>query len=347
MANAQLWARYGYCLRRRGYRCCTIEPKFGRLRDMNRRSLTYRPLLSLFGAGVGIALAGSGRSGGRDPCNALAGTRSGGPCGPERQRAVLGHGVGEPRHLGHPGPVAGTPPTDEHRPGAQRRAGGLGRRPRRRPGRWAAVRRHRRHHVRLQPPRVRRSTSRRPQASAPASESNEATLIPIDLAPLLDLPIINTSAAANWVSDTECVAAGTPLSQANQNLADLTLLEPVAGQSVVDLDTDAGDGAADSQVATFLAAIDGPGDARAVQARTTTDVSSANILNDLAGPGSAIQVDVVQAPAYVVQASGLPGGASVTGDRPVVNVQHRWRAADHARRQQPHRRRHDHRPRAR
>ena len=158
-------------------------------------------------------------------------------------------------------------------------------------------------------------------ASAPASEANEATLIPIDLAPLLDLPIINTSAAANWISDTECVAAGTPLSQANQNLADLTLLEPADGQSVVALDTDAGDGAADSQVATFLASIPGPGDPRAVQARTTTDVSSANVLNGLAGPGSVIQADVVQAPAYVVQASGLPGGASVTGDRPVVNVQ--------------------------
>lgn len=157
-------------------------------------------------------------------------------------------------------------------------------------------------------------------ASAPASEANEATLIPIDLAPLLDLPVINTAAAANWVSDTECVAAGTPLSLANQNAADLTLLEPADGQSVVNLDTDPGDGAADSQVATYLASIEGPGDARAVQAHATTDVSSANVLNDLAGPGSAIQADVVQAPSYIVSASGHPGGASVTGDRPVVNV---------------------------
>jgi uncharacterized repeat protein (TIGR01451 family) len=157
-------------------------------------------------------------------------------------------------------------------------------------------------------------------ASAPASEANEATLIPLDLAPLLDLPIINTAAAANWVSDTECVAPGTPLSAANQNLADLTLLEPVPGQSVVNLDTDAGDGAADSQVATYLASIDGPGDARAVQAHATTDISSANVLNGLAGPGSVIQADVVQAPSVVASASGLPGGASVTGDRPVVEV---------------------------
>jgi uncharacterized repeat protein (TIGR01451 family) len=158
------------------------------------------------------------------------------------------------------------------------------------------------------------------EASAPASEANQATLIPLDLAPLLDLPVINTAAAANWVSDTECVAAGTPLSQADQSLADVTLLEPAAGQSVLALNTNPDDGAVDSQVATFLAAIDGPGDARAVQARTTADITSANVLNGLAGPGSAIQVDVVQAPNYVVQASGLPGGASVTGDRPVVNV---------------------------
>ena len=45
-----------------------------------------------------------------------------------------------------------------------------------------------------------------------------------------------------------------------------------------------------------------------------TDVTSANVLNGLAGDiGSAIQVDVVQTPNYIVSASGLPGGATVTG----------------------------------
>src|SRR5207244_4390165 len=45
------------------------------------------------------------------------------------------------------------------------------------------------------------------KASAPASEANENVLIPLDLSPLLNLPVIRTSALANWISDTECVAA--------------------------------------------------------------------------------------------------------------------------------------------
>jgi uncharacterized repeat protein (TIGR01451 family) len=157
-------------------------------------------------------------------------------------------------------------------------------------------------------------------ASAPESEAFEDVLLPLPVNPLLDLEVIRTSGAANWISGTECVAGDVPLSQADQALADLLLLEIGEGQSVVELDTDDGDGAVDTQASTFLAPIDGPGDARAVQARATTTVSSANVLNGLAGEGSAIEVDVVQAPDYTASASGLPGGASVTGDRPVVNV---------------------------
>jgi uncharacterized repeat protein (TIGR01451 family) len=159
------------------------------------------------------------------------------------------------------------------------------------------------------------------EATAPESEVNEATLLPVDAAPLLDLPVISSRAEANYLSDVECVAPGTPLSVADQTAADVTLVSPEDGQSLVALNTADGEGAADTQVATYLAAIDGPGDARAVQARATTQISSANLLNGLAGEGSAFEVDVVQAPTYLVQATGLPGGASVTGDRPVVNVQ--------------------------
>jgi uncharacterized repeat protein (TIGR01451 family) len=158
------------------------------------------------------------------------------------------------------------------------------------------------------------------EASAPESEANEDIAIPLDLSPLLDVPVIRTTALANWVSDTECVTATTPLSQADQSLADLTLLGIAPDQSVLDLDTDDADGAADTEAQTFLASIPGPNDPRAVQARVITDITSANVLNNLGGSGSAIEVDAVQTPNYIVSASGLPGGASVTGDDPVVNV---------------------------
>ena len=87
------------------------------------------------------------------------------------------------------------------------------------------------------------------QASAPASEAHNQVLLDLDLSPLLDLPLIRTTAIANWVSDTECVSSDTPLSFSDQALADLTLLGGAAlpgGGSVADLNTDNAEGAADA-----------------------------------------------------------------------------------------------------
>jgi uncharacterized repeat protein (TIGR01451 family) len=162
------------------------------------------------------------------------------------------------------------------------------------------------------------------QASAPASEAHEQVLLDLDLSPLLDLPVIRTTALANWVSDTECVDADTPLSFSDQALADLTLLGGAAlpgGGSVADLNTENAEGAADAEVSTYLAAINGPGkDQRAVQSRIKTDVTSLDVLNNLAGSGNVIHADVVQNPNYTVSASGLPGGATITGPDPAVDV---------------------------
>ncbi len=286
---------------------------------MNRRSLSSRPLLALLGAGVGLALLAAGSPASAAPQGAASPARTvapaalndSGPFAASAQASLLTLDVPSlspallPQTNIDLGPSAAQADSDADldadKAGGQRSAAIAGTT----------------FGSNVLGTALDIQTN---GASAPASEANEATLIPLDLAPLLDLPIINTAAVANWISDTECVAPGTPLSAANQNAADLRLLDVGPGQSVVDLDTDAGDGAADSQVATFLAAIEGPGDARAVQAHATTDISSANVLNGLSGPGSVIQADVVQAPSYVVSASGRPGGASVTGDRPVVEV---------------------------
>jgi uncharacterized repeat protein (TIGR01451 family) len=158
-------------------------------------------------------------------------------------------------------------------------------------------------------------------ASAPASEAHSDTLIPLDLSPLLDLPIIRTTALANWVSDTECVAADKPLSSSDQALADLTLLGIAPGQTVAELDTGSTDGAVNTQAATYLASIPGGNDARAIQARVKTNVTSIDVLNGLGAPGTAISVRAVRTPNYIVSASGIPGGASVTGADPAVDVQ--------------------------
>lgn len=158
-------------------------------------------------------------------------------------------------------------------------------------------------------------------ASAPAAEANEDVLLPLDLSPLLNIPVVRTTALANWISDTECVDADTPLSYADQALADLTLLggEQLGG-SVAELNTEDAEGAADAEAGTYLVSIPGQNDPRAVQARVRTDITSANVLSGLAGPGSVIEADVIQNPDYKVTASGIPGGASVTGPDPAVEV---------------------------
>ena len=159
------------------------------------------------------------------------------------------------------------------------------------------------------------------EASAPESEANEDIAIPLDLSPLIDAEMIRTTAIANWVSDTECVASDTPTSYADQSFAEALVVAPADGQSVVDLDTDPDDGAADTEAETRLASIPGANDPRAVQARVTSDITSANVLNNLAPDlASAVALDVVQQPNYVASATGLPGGATITGEDPVVEV---------------------------
>jgi uncharacterized repeat protein (TIGR01451 family) len=158
------------------------------------------------------------------------------------------------------------------------------------------------------------------KASAPPAETGDKTLIPLDLSPLLNLPVIHTSALANWISDTECVAADKPLSEATQTAADLTLLDLGGGKSVAELNTANDTGAVDTKADTFLSSIPGANDPRAVEARILSQVSSVNLFNNLAGSGSAIQVRAVQTPNYVVKATGLPGGASVEGKDPAVEV---------------------------
>ncbi len=157
-------------------------------------------------------------------------------------------------------------------------------------------------------------------ASAPESQSFSDTLIPLDLAPLLDLPVINTRAIANWISDQECIASDTPASLADQALADLTLIDTGDG-SIAELNTGAEEGAADTEASTWLASVPGGEDRRAAQARATTNVTDASLFNNLVPDlATAIELDVVQTPNYIVSATGLPGGATVTGTDPVVNV---------------------------
>src|SRR5690606_6973395 len=117
---------------------------------------------------------------------------------------------------------------------------------------------------------------------------------------------IHSHVEANWASDVECVASDTPMSLANQTAADLPLLDVEGFGSVLELTPADGEGAVDTEASTWLVEIDGPGDARAVQARASTGISNAMLLDGV------IEIDVADTPTYIAQASGLPGGAAVT-----------------------------------
>jgi uncharacterized repeat protein (TIGR01451 family) len=158
------------------------------------------------------------------------------------------------------------------------------------------------------------------RATAPPSETSSQTLTEIPADPLLNIDVITTTATANWVGDTECVASTDPLSLADQALADAVVIDREVRQSVVEIDVGE-DGAADVEAATSLPATGGPFDQRAVAATVTTRLAGADVLNNVAPDlASVLNVRVVRAPAYLVQATGIPGGASVTGDDPIVEV---------------------------
>lgn len=159
------------------------------------------------------------------------------------------------------------------------------------------------------------------EATAPPSESHEDILLDLDLAPLATLPVVRTTATANWISDTECVASDEPLSYADQSLADLTLLGVGGAGSVASIEPDPTDGLIDTEVATALPANGQPNDGRNVQASVATRLAGVNVLNDILGAGSLLDIRVVQNPNYTVVASGIPGGAQVIGQDPVVEVQ--------------------------
>lgn len=157
-------------------------------------------------------------------------------------------------------------------------------------------------------------------ATAPPSESNEDVLLPLNLAPIATLPLVRTTATANWISDTECVSSDEPLSFADQTLADLDLLGLGGAQSVASIEPDPTDGAIDTEVATALPSNGQPNDGRNVQASVATRLAGLNVLNGILGAGSLIEVRVLQNANYTAVASGTPGGAQIIGEDPIVQL---------------------------
>jgi uncharacterized repeat protein (TIGR01451 family) len=158
------------------------------------------------------------------------------------------------------------------------------------------------------------------RAEAPPSSTDEATLIPLDLSPLANIPIITTTAAANWISDAECVASDVPLSDARAFVADADVVQPDPATSIISIDPSGG-ALVDTRGTTGLPANGGPNDQRSVSATVVPEIGSVNVLNGLApGIASLITVEIQNDPSYTAIASGIPGGADVIGVDPILDV---------------------------
>ncbi len=118
-------------------------------------------------------------------------------------------------------------------------------------------------------------------ADAPASDSYNRDLLPVQVPGLLGVGIIHSAGQANWAGTTACVPAGTPLSKATTQLAGVNLgltnalpttvtaLLPGGGLTIAKVDASATTGT------TYLSGGN-------MVARQTTDVGDIHLLNDLA-----------------------------------------------------------------
>jgi uncharacterized repeat protein (TIGR01451 family) len=151
------------------------------------------------------------------------------------------------------------------------------------------------------------------EATAPPSETVTDNLLgivdPNPLAQVLELEVSPAAATANWVSDTECVASDTPISRGRLDTAGATVLKAAGDGGLANT----GAGVTDITSSTDLPATGGPNDQRAIRATSSGQLDDLGLLLDNVG------VDVVAPPATLVaQATGIPGGATLSYTQPTV-----------------------------
>ncbi|HWJ65644.1 MAG TPA: Ig-like domain-containing protein [Nocardioides sp.] len=144
--------------------------------------------------------------------------------------------------------------------------------------------------------------------TAPPDNGGPTTLglTEVDVTGLLDTGIITGTSDAHWAGDATCLPDGTAISSSTVELASAVLGN--ATVEVLDLGTSTTTGS------TALVSNGGTGDARSVESTSTGTISSLTLLND------AVQVLIGGSPTLTATASGEPGGATVTYDRPTVQV---------------------------
>jgi hypothetical protein len=153
----------------------------------------------------------------------------------------------------------------------------------------------------------------------PQNTPDTQTLIPIPAPPLLTAGVSNASAAANWAGDGLCVAANQPLSDAHNDVANATAVNP-AGLTLIGLNNDL-QGVSFTNSSVALPATGGPRDERKVVSQTLTHVEDLDVLTVAgAAPLTLLTVSTLNDYTATAEASGLAGGAKTNLDDPVVRV---------------------------
>ncbi|HVX16431.1 MAG TPA: hypothetical protein VHA73_00220 [Acidimicrobiales bacterium] len=137
------------------------------------------------------------------------------------------------------------------------------------------------------------------------------TLLPINVAPLLNVQGLTTNNHARWPGDTACLASGVPLSETLTQVASASVLDLGTGASLLSLDTSGG-GTVSTREAVSL--IDQAGQStRAVQ--STSDIQAVPI--DIGGQ---IKINVLSTPALKATAGGVAGSAKIDWTAPVLQI---------------------------
>lgn len=137
--------------------------------------------------------------------------------------------------------------------------------------------------------------------------------VPAD--PVLNASLAKASALARWVADG-CVPIGTPIATSTSELLDAKLITGTpAGESVVALHNSVG-GTVFSKATTEFVSIEGSAN-RGVRSVAQTQLTGVTFFENTPNE---FTVNVIAPPVVEAVATGMPGGAEVTYDQPVLQV---------------------------
>lgn len=156
--------------------------------------------------------------------------------------------------------------------------------------------------------------------SAPPNNPTATTkqLLSLPANPLLDATLAEATAHARDITPPTCPAIGTPIADSSSYLANATVLNGVVpGTSTAVLAVDNAQGATVSTHSSVeLASVSGQS-TDGVLSTATTQLTAITLFK---GTAEALTINVLAPPTITAEATGQPGGATVTYTEPILQV---------------------------